>query len=80
MGNPFTSMWAVVHVALVEYLFLESIHKTKIIVLIRFIDDMFIIWKKNKQQPKSWRDFKTCLNQASNLDWVCEDLGEKVVF
>ena len=80
MGNPFTCTWAVVHFALVEHLLLENRHKTNIIVLARFIDDIFIIWKKDIQQPSNWRDFKLCFNQASNLDWICEDLGEQVVF
>ena len=80
MWNPFTCMWAVVHFALVEHLLLESKHKTNIIELVRFIDEMFIIWKKNKRQPNKWRDFKMCLNQASNLNWVYEDLRVRVVF
>ena len=68
MGNLFTCMWAVLHFALVEHLLLESRHKTNGVVLVRLIDDVFMIWKKNKQQPNSWRDFKTYLNQASNLN------------
>ena len=46
MGNPFTCMWAVAHFALVEHLILDSRHKSNIIVLVRFIDDTFVIWKR----------------------------------
>ena len=72
-------MWELVYFALVENLLLESRHKTNVMVLVRFIDDMFIIWKKNKQQPNIWRDFKMCFNHASNLNRFCEDLGEKII-
>ena len=54
-------------------------HSKNILVLVRFIHDVFIIWKKIKTQPDDWKGFKRCLNQASNLNWVCEDLGEKVM-
>ena len=80
MGNPFTCMWAVVHFALVEKLLMESRFKANIVVLVRFIDDMFIIWREIKTQPRNWKDFQICLNKASNLNWGCEDLGDKVVF
>ena len=80
MGNPFTCMWAVVHFALIENLLIESRFKANIVVLVRFIDDMFIIWREIKTQPGKWKDFQICLNKASNLNWGCEDLGDKVVF
>ena len=49
MGNPFTCVWAVVHFDLVEHLLLESRFKTNDVVLVRFIDDVFIICKKDRQ-------------------------------
>ena len=80
MENLFACMHAVVHFALVENLLMESRFEANIVVLVRFIDDMFIIWRKIKMLPYNWRDFKTCLNKASNLNWVCEDLGDRVIF
>ena len=80
MGNPFTFMWAVVHFSLVEHLILESKHRKKILVLVRFACYIFIIWINVNRQPDDWKGFKGCLNQASNLNWVCEELGERVVF
>ena len=80
MGNPFTCMWAVAHFALVEHLILDSRHKSNIIVLVRFIDDTFVIWKKIETQPDCWKGFKRCLNQASNLNWFCKNLGERRCF
>ena len=66
--------------SLVEHLILESKYRKNILVLVRFIDDMFIIWRKIKAQPDDWKGFKRCLNQVSNLNWVCEELGKRVVF
>ena len=80
MSNHFTCMWFVVHFALVEHLILESKNLQNVLVLVRFIDVMLIIWKRIKTQPNDWNGFKRCLNQASNLNWVCESLGERMVF
>ena len=80
MGNPFTFMWDVVHFALAEHLILESKHLQNVLVLVRFIDVMLIIWKRIKTQPNDWNGFKRCLNQASNLNWVCESLEQRMVF
>ena len=40
---------------------------------------MFIICRKIKAQHDDWKGFKICLNQASNLNWACKELGERVV-
>ena len=60
--------------ALIEHLILEIKFRKKILVLVRFTDDVFVIWRKIKRQPDDWKGFKGCLNQASNLNWVCEEL------
>ena len=44
-------------------------------MLVRFLDDVFIIWKKIKMQPDDWKGFRGYLNQESNLNSFCEDLG-----
>ena len=80
MGNPFTCMWDVVNFVLIEHLIFESKYRKNVLVLVRFTDDMFIIWKKIKNQPNGWKGFKRCPNQPSNLNYFFEDLGEKVVF
>ena len=59
MGNQFTCMRTVVHFALIENLLLESRFKTIIVVIVRFIDDMFVIWREIKTLPHNWRDFQT---------------------
>ena len=68
-------MWAVVNFALVKHLILESKYKKNKLVLVRFINDMFIIWRKIKTQHDDWKGFKRCINQESDLNWVYEELG-----
>ena len=51
-------MWVVVYFALVEHLLLESKHKISILALVRFIDDMLVIWKDRKRCPCNWKNFK----------------------
>ena len=80
MGNHFACMCDVFHFALVENLILESKHRKNILLLVRFTCDVLIIWKKVKKEPNDWKEFERCLNNVSNLNWVCEDLVEKVVF
>ena len=61
MENLFACMHAVVHFALVENLLMESRFEANIIVLVRFIDDAFMIRRKIKILPYDWRDFKHAL-------------------
>ena len=44
MGNPFTCIWAIVHYAVIEKLLLSAELKESILLLVRFIDNMFIVW------------------------------------
>ena len=48
--------------------------------MIRFADDMLIVWEKVSEQLDDWKDFKSCVSQVSHLNWACEDLGEEAVF
>ena len=80
MGNPFICIWAVVHFALVKNLLLNRKFKSNLLFLVRFIDDMLLVWKEVRTEPDNWRTFKVCLNKASNLNWEFTDLSDKLVF
>ena len=43
MGNPFTCMWAVTHVAVLEILTCGSLFKKLLLLLVSFIDDVFLV-------------------------------------
>ena len=58
---------------------LESVFKSSIKLMVIIKDDIMIVWEKVKDQTEYWKDFKSCLNYASNFNWVCEDLEEAIV-
>ena len=66
-GKKITFIWAAVQFVFVEHLILESKHKNNILVMVRFTQDIIIVWKKTKKEPNDWKDFKRCHNQAQNL-------------
>ena len=61
MGNPFACVRAVVHFALVEHLILEIKYRNNVLVLVRFIDDMFVVWKRLRCNLIIWRISKDVL-------------------
>ena len=80
MGNSFACIWAVEYFSLVECLILESVFKINTRLMVRFFDGTLIVWCKVENQSDDWKHFEQFLNQASNLNWFCEDLGEAAVF
>ena len=53
-------------------------HNTKLIV--RFIDDMLIVWEIAHNKARDWKEFKLYVSIASRLKWGLEDLREEIVF
>ena len=79
MDNAFTCIWAITNVAIVEHLMLESEFRRNLKLMARLTDDMFTIWETFQNHQNDWKDFKLCVNQASQLNWIFECLGEEVV-
>ena len=48
MGNPFTLIWAVAHIALVDNLILDSRFRSNLKLIVRFVDDMLIVLENVK--------------------------------
>ena len=44
----------------------------------RYMDDTFVIWRKQGECVNKYQDFKNTLNAISNLDWEYEELNETV--
>lgn len=38
------------------------------------IDDIFLIWKHNKDEPYTFELFKNDINKQCKLEWITEDL------
>ena len=80
MCNKFPCVCAVECFALEEYLILDCDFWSSIKLVVRFMGIVLIAWEKAKNQLDDWKDFKLCLNQTSNLNCACEDLGEVLEF
>ena len=80
MGSPFTCIWTILILSIMEMLVLMPKHKKNVIVFKRHADDVLIIWRKQGEYDDSFQEFKRTLNNISNLDRECEELSEAVNF
>ena len=46
MGNPFTYIWVLAHLSLIENSIFESGFKIRTNLMVRLIDNVLIVWEK----------------------------------
>ena len=79
MGTSAACMWATIYFAVHEISTLIPKFNTKLLLLLRFIDDIMGIWIGNPLD-QDWKDFKRETNNFGILEWEFEEPSKKVNF
>jgi hypothetical protein len=78
MGKPCACSYATLSYALHEVQKIMAHFHEFLLMLKRFIDDMFRIWIGNEEEE--WEQFKKALDGFGQLKWICSDLSNSVIF
>ena len=79
MGTSAACMWATIYFAVHEMGSIIPKYGNKLLLFLRFIDDIVGIWVGNPLDA-SWDDFKKEVNNFGILEWEFEEPSQKVNF
>ena len=54
--------------------------KKNLLLYVRYIDDIFLVWKDYPSEPSTFEDFKKSLDDQYDLKWIMEDRSLKTNF
>ena len=80
MGTPCACVYATLFFAYYERTYIIPKYKQNILLYKRFIDDIFLVWKNNPNDPSAFKSFKQDLNDQCKLNWETEKLTKSVNF
>ena len=80
MGTPCACAYAVLFFAYFERTHLRIRYAKNLSIYLRMIDDIFVVWKHNKDEPDAFESFKEDLNKQCKLEWITEDLSKTTNF
>ena len=80
MGTPCACNYATIVFAYYERTSIIPQFKNNLLLYLRYIDDIFIVWKDLKSDPDAFERFKNELDIQCNLKWVTEDKSYKTNF
>ena len=78
MGTSCACVYATIFFAYYERTSLLPMFKDNLVVYVRYIDDIFLVWKETQNSP--FKNFTTSLNNQCKLTWVTEKLSTSVNF
>lgn len=80
MGTPSACNYATIVFAYSERTNILPTFKNNFLLYIRFIDDIFIVWKDSPTTPNVFDSFKKSLNDQCKLKWKTVDKSTKLDF
>ena len=80
MGTPCACSYATLFFAYYERMVICPKYKNNLIFYKRYIDDIFFVWKHDSANPNAFADFQTDLSAQCKLEWITENLSNKVDF
>ena len=72
MGTPCACNYATIVFAYYERTNILPTFKNHLLLYIKYIDEIFIVWKDLASKPNTFDAFKKCLNEQCNLTWITE--------
>jgi len=79
MGTSAACMWATIYFAVHEMGSIIPKFSNKLLLYLRFIDDIVGIWIGHQLEP-AWKEFKEEVNNFGILEWEFEEPSKKVNF
>lgn len=80
MGTPGACNYATIVFAYYERTSILPTFKKNLLLHVRYIDDIFLVWKDYPSEPFAFDDFKKALDDQCNLKWITEDRSSKTNF
>ena len=80
MGTPCACSYAAIVFTYFERVNIPPSFKDNLLLYLRFINDIFIVWKDNASNPNVLNLFKDKLNNQCKLDWITDDRKSEVNF
>ena len=80
MGTPCACNYATIVFAYYKRTCILPRFKKNSLLYLRYIDDIFVVWRDFPSQPDTFTDFKRTLDNQCNLKWTTEERNNKTNF
>ena len=80
VGTPCACNYATIVFAYYERTSIIPHFKQNLLLYLRYIDDIFVVWKDLESDPNAFDRFKNELDNQCNLTWITEDRSYKTNF